>query len=73
MSRYPQWSVGSSTEALHQAEGGLVDAALGNSVHIQLARANGAEVLENCAVMRLEPLAAGDQCMVRTYYVEQHY
>ena len=35
----------------------------GNSVHIQLARANGAEIIENCAVMRLEPIA-GDQCIV---------
>ena len=32
MARYPQWCVGDNTEALYQAEGGLVDVALGNSL-----------------------------------------
>ena len=61
--QFPQWVTGDDVYCLYQPEGGLVDAALGNSVHVQLARANGASVRENCTVMRLEP-KDNDQCVV---------
>jgi hypothetical protein len=38
---------------------GLVDAAMGNSVHVQLAYAHGATVIENCPVQRLEKMQDG--------------
>jgi sarcosine oxidase len=61
--RFPQWTVPDNTVALYQAQGGLVDAALANSVHIQLAQAHGATVLEEAVVKKLEP-TSGDQCVV---------
>ncbi|XP_046563083.1 monomeric sarcosine oxidase-like [Haliotis rubra] len=53
MARYPQFTVGPDIVALYQEQGGLVDAAMGNAVHIQLARGNGATILENCPATRL--------------------
>ncbi|XP_067651411.1 monomeric sarcosine oxidase-like [Haliotis asinina] len=53
MARYPQFTVGPDVVALYQEQGGLVDAAMGNAVHIQLARGNGATILENCPATRL--------------------
>ena len=38
---------------MFQKDGGLVDAATANSVHIQLARGNGATIIDNCPVTRL--------------------
>ena len=38
---------------MYQKHSGLVDAARGNSTHIQLAEANGATILENAAVARI--------------------
>ena len=63
MARFPQWAVDDSTVALFQPGGGLVDAALGNSVHIQLAQAHGADVIEECAVTRLQPVEK-HECLV---------
>lgn len=48
--RFPQWTGPDNLTALYQTDGGLVDAALANAVHIQLARAHGATILEECAV-----------------------
>ena len=59
MSRFPQWTVPPSIRALYQPDGGLVDAAMGNSVHVQLARARGATVLEETVVQRLEHTDTG--------------
>ena len=44
---------------LYQASGGIVDAALANAVHVQLARGHGATVIDHCPVLRLEPTAEG--------------
>ena len=55
--------MGDNITALYQPEGGLVDAALGNSTHIQLARAHGATIKENCTVLKLEP-KTDDLCIV---------
>ncbi|XP_053376207.1 monomeric sarcosine oxidase-like [Mercenaria mercenaria] len=51
--RYPQFTTDDNYVAVYQKDGGLVDAAMTNAVHIQLARGNGASVVENCAVLRL--------------------
>lgn len=59
MSRFPQWTVPPSIRALYQKDGGLVDAAMGNAVHVQLAQARGATVMDNCAVQRLEHTSTG--------------
>ena len=69
MDRFPQFHLSPDTEGLFKVEVGLVDAALANSVHIQLARAHGAEVLERCVVTRLEPLN-GDHCVVNELVYE---
>lgn len=53
MAKYPQFTVGPEVAALFQKDAGLVDAALGNSCHIQLAQGNGAKVLDNCPVNRV--------------------
>ena len=68
-SRFPQWQVNDSTVALFQPGGGLVDAALGNSVHVQLAQSRGADIIEECAVLRLEPVGR-DECLVSRCCVE---
>lgn len=51
--RYPQFTTDDSYVAVYQKDGGLVDAAMTNAVHIQLARGNGASVVENCPVLKL--------------------
>ena len=57
--KYPHIEVSDDYEALYQEHGGLVDAALGNSVHVQLACAHGATVIERCPVLRLEATSDG--------------
>ncbi|KAK2141961.1 hypothetical protein LSH36_1011g00012 [Paralvinella palmiformis] len=52
--RYPQFTADTDTIALYQPDGGLVDAALANSTHIQLAMAHGAHVIDCCPVVRIE-------------------
>ncbi|WAR01568.1 MSOX-like protein [Mya arenaria] len=51
--RYPQFQTDEKYVAVYQKDGGLVDAATGNAVHVQLARGRGASVIENCPVLRL--------------------
>ena len=69
MARFPQFHLSPDTEGLFKAEAGLVDAALANSVHIQLAKAHGAEIIEHCTVTRLEPLNR-DHCVVNELVYE---
>lgn len=57
--KFPQFQVGDDVIGLYQKEGGLVDAALANAVHVQLAQGNGATVLSNCPVTRLESTPNG--------------
>jgi glycine/D-amino acid oxidase-like deaminating enzyme len=57
--RFPQWTVPDDMLALYQADGGLVDAAMGIAVHVQLARSHGATTVENCKVLRIEPETGG--------------
>ncbi|KAI8491171.1 hypothetical protein Bbelb_312120 [Branchiostoma belcheri] len=63
--RFPQFQVGAETLGLYQADTGLVDAARGNSAHIQLARAHGATVMDECAVLKIDRMKNG-MTLVRT-------
>ncbi|KAL8586297.1 hypothetical protein ACOMHN_058677 [Nucella lapillus] len=56
---YPQFTVGPDVETLFQKDAGLVDAALGITTHLQLARGNGAKIVDNCPVLRIRRNAAG--------------
>ncbi|XP_076441654.1 monomeric sarcosine oxidase-like [Babylonia areolata] len=58
--RYPQFTTGPEVETLFQKDAGLVDAALGISTHLQLARGNGAVVIDNCPVLRIRRNASGN-------------
>ena len=72
--RFPQWTVPDDMLALYQPDGGLVDAAMGNAVHIQLARSHGATIVENCKVTRIEPETAGTALVcIYTYMVYEFY
>ena len=57
--KIPCFKTGDNIDALYQKDGGLVDAALGNAIHIQLARSHGATIIDNCPVLRLEPTKDG--------------
>ncbi|XP_059156278.1 monomeric sarcosine oxidase-like [Physella acuta] len=59
MQHYPQFTVGPGVEALYQKDAGIVDAALGNSLHLQLAQGRGAQVLDNCPVNNVTRLDNG--------------
>ncbi len=61
--KIPTFQVADDIMALYQKDGGLVDAAMGNAVHIQLARAHGATILDECPVLRLQPTRDGG-CIV---------
>ncbi|KAJ8041173.1 Peroxisomal sarcosine oxidase [Holothuria leucospilota] len=63
--KFPSFSPKTNTVALYQKDGGLVDAALGNAVHIQLARKYGADVLENTIVRNIARASDG-KLMVST-------
>ncbi|MEQ3551324.1 N-methyl-L-tryptophan oxidase [Pseudonocardia nematodicida] len=58
-SRWPQFRVGGSEQALYQAESGIVDAGRANAVHIALARAHGAEIRTHTPVRDIRPDGAG--------------
>ncbi|ESO99005.1 hypothetical protein LOTGIDRAFT_142355, partial [Lottia gigantea] len=51
--KFPQFKVDKDVVSLYQPEAGLVDAALSNSVHQQLARGYGASILANSPVIRV--------------------
>ncbi|GFO04772.1 monomeric sarcosine oxidase [Plakobranchus ocellatus] len=59
MARFPQFTVGPEYLALFQKDAGLVDAAAGNSLHVQLAQGRGAKVIDNCPVNRLSRASSG--------------
>ncbi|MGF1470227.1 MAG: N-methyl-L-tryptophan oxidase [Rubrobacteraceae bacterium] len=58
MSRWPQFHLRGTERAIYQEESGLVDARKANAVHQALARANGAEILEETPVQSI--LSSGD-------------
>jgi glycine/D-amino acid oxidase-like deaminating enzyme len=51
--RYPQFTPDDKYVAVYQKDGGLVDAAMINAVHILLAGGNGVSAVENCPVLNL--------------------
>ena len=55
MARWPQFRLEGHERALYQEETGLVDARRANAVHVALARARGARVLENTPVRAVRP------------------
>lgn len=57
--RWPQFRLDPQTRGVYQAEGGLVDAARANAVHVALARARGVEIREHTTVQALEPSPGG--------------
>jgi sarcosine oxidase len=59
MDRFPQFTLDENVRAIYQPEGGLVDASKGNAVHIALARARGATVLDETPVNVLRPAGEG--------------
>jgi sarcosine oxidase len=59
MRRWPQWRLRDGDRVLYQADGGLVDAKKAIAVHVALARARGATVLDNCPVREIRPNGAG--------------
>ncbi len=59
MRRWPQFRLKGTERAIYQEESGIVDAGRTNAVHIALARARGAEVLEETAVRAVRPSGEG--------------
>ncbi|OWF45099.1 Monomeric sarcosine oxidase [Mizuhopecten yessoensis] len=57
--RFPQFEMDDSYDVMYDPETGLVDAAMANAVHIQLARGRGARIIENCPVKGVERATDG--------------
>src|SRR4051794_15810572 len=55
VSRWPQFRLDGGEQAIYQSESGIVDAARANAVHVALARAHGAQVVEHAAVRAVRP------------------
>jgi sarcosine oxidase len=53
--RWPQFRLSGTEQAVYQAESGLVDAGKANAVHVALARAAGATLLERTPVRAMRP------------------
>lgn len=59
MHRWPQFQLPDEARGLYQADSGLVDARKANAVHIALARAYGAAILDRLPVRALRPVGDG--------------
>jgi sarcosine oxidase len=59
MSRWPQFVLSGSEQALFQKDSGIVDARRANATHIALARGLGVQVLDNCPVREIRPRGDG--------------
>ncbi len=57
--RWPQFRVPDDHEALFQPDGGILDIRKGGAVHVALARARGATVLDHAGVTAIEPSGDG--------------
>ncbi|XP_070575603.1 monomeric sarcosine oxidase-like [Ptychodera flava] len=64
--RFPQFNTGPDIIGLYQKDSGLVDAAMANATHIQLARKHGATIVENCKVLKLDKDTDGVHALVYT-------
>jgi sarcosine oxidase len=59
MRRWPQWRLREGDRVLYQADAGLVDARKANAVHLALARARGATILDHTPVREIRPARGG--------------
>jgi monomeric sarcosine oxidase len=59
MRRWPQFRVPEDHEALYQPDGGILEIRKGGAVHVALARANGATVVDRCPVTAIRPDGEG--------------
>jgi sarcosine oxidase len=64
MDRFPQFTLDGSVRGVYQPAGGLVDAGKANAVHVALARARGATVLDETPLRGIR--AVGDGVEVET-------
>lgn len=64
MGRFPQFTLDGSVRGVYQADAGLVDAGKANAVHVALARARGATILDETPVRGVR--TAGDGVEVET-------
>ncbi|XP_014671405.1 PREDICTED: monomeric sarcosine oxidase-like [Priapulus caudatus] len=58
--RFPGFAMSSDVVGLYEPTAGLVDAAVGNATHIQLAQAHGATVIDSCPVLKIDTLPSGE-------------
>jgi sarcosine oxidase len=59
MERFPQFDLDGRVRGVYQADAGLVDAGKANAVHVALARARGATVLDATPVRNVRPNGEG--------------
>lgn len=73
MRRWPQFHLEGSERAIFQEDSGLVDARKANAVHVALARARGATVLEETPVRAVRPNGEGVEVVTdgRTYLADR--
>jgi len=73
MRRWPQFRLQGSERAIFQKDSGLVDAGKTNAVHIALARARGAAVLDETPVRAIRPNGEGVEVVTdgRTYLADR--
>ena len=64
MDRFPQFTLDGSVRGVYQKEAGFVDAGKANAVHVALAKARGATVLDEAPVYGVR--TAGDGIEVET-------
>jgi len=71
--RWPQFRLQGSERAIFQKDSGLVDAGKTNAVHIALARARGAAVLDETPVRAIRPNGEGVEVVTdgRTYLADR--
>ncbi|ROO86252.1 sarcosine oxidase [Actinocorallia herbida] len=71
--RFPQFRFKGTERILWQRDSAIVDAGRANAVHISLARAHGAAILERTPVRRLVPTPAGIEVVTdtETYLVDR--
>lgn len=73
MSRWPQFHLEGSERAIFQKDSGIVDAGRANATHIALARAHGAEILEETPVRSVRPSGSGVEVATddRTFFADR--
>jgi sarcosine oxidase len=73
MRRWPQFRLEGTERAIFQEDSGLVDARKANAVHVALARARGATVLEETPVRAVRPSGEGVEVVTdgKTYLADR--